>query len=178
MSTTIDVLVLWLLPGSWLVHDLEEIGTIEQWSSRWRHAGRNDAPAIRRRLVETIASTRRRFTIAVALVGGVVVGATVAGAVDPTGIGLVVYATILGGYLLHGFVHLAQSFLLRGYAPGPATAIVLVIPVSLYLYWRLLAAGLIDIRVAAVTCLVGLVLFAPLIIGAGRLSVRVDRWLD
>jgi hypothetical protein len=55
---------------------------------------------------------------------------------------------------------------------------VLVIPVSLYLYWRLLAAGLIDIRVAAVTCLVGLVLFAPLIIGAGRLSVRVDRWLD
>ena len=106
------------------------------------------------------------------------VGATVAGAVDPTGIGLVVYATILGGYLLHGFVHLAQSFLHRGYAPGPATAIVLVIPVSLYIYWRLLAAGLIDIRVAAVTCLIGLVLFAPLIIGAGRLSVRVDRWLD
>jgi hypothetical protein len=33
MSTTIDVLVLWLLPGSWLVHDFEEIATIERWSS-------------------------------------------------------------------------------------------------------------------------------------------------
>ena len=178
MSTAIDVLVLWLLPGSWLVHDLEEIATIEQWSSKWRHTGRNDFAAIQQRLVETIESTRRRFTIAVAIVGSVVVGATVVGTVDPTGIGLVVYAAILGGYFLHGFVHLAQSFLLRGYTPGLVTAIVLVIPVSLYLYWRLLAADLVDIRIAAATCLIGLVFFAPIVVGASKLSMRVDRWLD
>lgn len=89
-----------------------------------------------------------------------------------------VYATILGGYFLHGFVHLAQPFLLRGYVPGLVTAIVLVIPVSLYLYWRLLAADLIDIRITAATFLIGLVLFAPIFVRASRLSVRVDRWLD
>ena len=178
MSTAIGLLVLWLLPGSWFVHDLEEVTTIERWSAEWRHTRRNDVSAIQQRLVETVASTRRRFAIAVAFVGSVGVGATVAGTVDPNGFGLVIYATILGGYFLHAFGHLIQSFILRGYTPGLVTAIVLVIPVSLYLYWRLLAADLLDTRIATVTCVVGFLLFAPIVVGAKTLSGRVDRWLE
>lgn len=178
MSSASDVVVLWLLPVSWLVHDLEEIATIETWSRYWERVGLDDASGVRRRLVGTIASTRRRFTIAVAIVGSVVVGATVASVVDPDGIGLVVYATILGGYFLHAFVHLAQSIVLRGYTPGLVTALVLVVPSSLYLYWRLLSAALVDIQTATVTCVVGLVLFGPIVVGANALSGRIDRWLD
>jgi hypothetical protein len=172
--TVPDPLVLWLLPLSWLVHDIEELVAIEGWSDRWR-----DAPGCRlqRRLVERMASTRRRFTVAVALVGCVVVGATVAGVLDPDGIGILVYATVLGGYFLHGFVHVGGSLVFRGYTPGLLTAVSLVIPVPISLYRELLGAGLLAPEVAVATGVVGFVVFRPVVVLANRLATRIERTL-
>jgi hypothetical protein len=170
MTISVNVLVLWLLPTSWLIHDLEEIATIDGWSRRWDLRESDDLTSVQRRLVGAVASTRRRFTIAVALVGCVVVGATVAGVVDSNGIGIGVYTTILGGYFLHAFVHVGQAVVFRGYTPGLVTAAFVVIPVSLGLYWRLLSAGLVDIGTVTTTGLFGLVLFVPIVVG--RLDSR------
>ncbi|WP_192918446.1 HXXEE domain-containing protein [Salinigranum salinum] len=172
-----NVLVLWLLPVSWLTHDLEEIATIEGWSRRWEPRGNDDLTPVQRRLVGVVASTRRRFTIAVTLVGCVVVGATVAGVSDPTGLGIRIYTTILGGYFLHAFVHVGQSVVFRGYTPGLVTAGLVVIPVSLSLYWRLLSVQFVDAGTVVATGLLGLVLFVPIVVGASELSKRIDRWL-
>jgi hypothetical protein len=173
--TVPDPLVLWLLPLSWLVHDIEELVAIEGWSDRWR-----DAPGmstLQRRLVERMVSTRRRFAVAVALVGCVVVGATVAGVLEPDGIGILVYTTVLGGYSLHGFVHVGGSLVFRGHTPGLLTAVSLVIPVPVTLYRRLLGAGLLAPEVAVATGVVGFVVFLPVVVLANRLAARIERTL-
>ncbi|WP_318569022.1 HXXEE domain-containing protein [Salinigranum marinum] len=177
MTISETVLVLWLLPVSWLVHDLEEIATIDRWSRRWGLRKSDDLTPLQRRLVGVLTSTRRRFTVAVGFVGCVVVGATAAGTFDPNGPGILIYTTILGGYFLHSFVHVGQSIVFRGYTPGLATAISVVIPVSILLYWRLLSAGLVDIGTVRMTGILGLVLFVPFVVGANRLSKRIDRWI-
>jgi hypothetical protein len=133
---------------------------------------------VQRRLVGAVASTRKRFSIAVALVGCVVLGATIAGVLDPNGIGIQIYTTILGGYFLHAFVHVGQSVVCRGYTPGLVTAVLVVIPVSAGLYWRLLSAQLVDIGIVTTTGLLGLVVFVPTVVGAARLSGRIDQWLQ
>lgn len=165
---------MWLLPVSWLVHDVEEILAIERWSrrsKRWVEA--NEISGLQRRIVETLATTRRQFSIAVVLVGIVVVVATVAGVSDPTGVGILVYTAILGGYFAHAFVHLGQSLVVRGYTPGLVTAAVVVIPASLVLYRRLFGTGLVGLKTATVAGLVGVLLFVPVVVGAGRLAGRI-----
>ena len=180
-SSTLPVIsVLWLLPVSWAVHDGEEILTIEPWSRRWtRHLDSRDEPAsVQTRLVGVLATTRRRYSIAVGLVGCLVVGATVAGTYDTAGIGRVVYMTILGGYFLHAFVHLGQSALLRGYTPGVLSAVFVVIPTASYLYWRLFATGYVDCELAVVTGLVGMLSFVPIVVGANWFAGRLDVWFE
>jgi hypothetical protein len=178
MTISVNVLVLWLLPVSWLIHDLEEIATVDRRSRRWDLRESNDLTSVNRWIVGAVASTRRQFTIAVALVGCVMTGATIAGVVDPNGIGIRIYTTILGGYLFHAFVHVGQSIVFRGYTPGLVTAVLVVIPVSAGLYWRLLSAQLVDIGIVTTTGLLGLVVFVPTVVGAARLSGRIDQWLQ
>lgn len=124
-----------------------------------------------------LASGRRPFILAVAIIGCVVIGATVAGVSDPNGIGMMFYVTILGGYFLHAFVHLGQSLVLQSYTPGLITAVSLVVPTSLYLYWRLFVIELVEIKLAIATGVVGIVLFIPIVVGAKEVAGRLDRWL-
>lgn len=90
---------------------------------------------------------------------------------------MVVYVTVLGGYFLHAFVHLGQSLVLRGYTPGLVTAVLLVLPTSVYLYWRLLSAPLVDVESVIATGVLGLVVFVPTVLGAKGVAGRLDRWL-
>ncbi|KAB1193514.1 HXXEE domain-containing protein [Haloferax sp. MBLA0076] len=165
---------MWLLPVSWLVHDVEEILTIERWSRRsTRWVETNEISGLQRRLVDMLATTRRQFSIAVGIVGIVFVVATIAGVSDLTGVGILVYTAMLGGYFAHAFVHLGQSLVVRGYTPGVVTAVVVVIPASLALYRRLFSTGLVGLKTATVTGIVGVVLFVPVVVGAGRLAGRI-----
>ncbi|WP_380677423.1 HXXEE domain-containing protein [Salinigranum sp. GCM10025319] len=177
MTDSVNPVVLWLLPMSWLVHDLEEIATIDRWSRRWDPHEDDDLTPVQRRFIGIVASTRQRFTIAVGFVGSVVVGATVAGMFDPNGFGIRIYTTILGGYVLHAFGHVGQSIVFRGYTPGVVTAVLVVIPASIALYRRLLSVQLVDIGVITTTGFLGLVLFVPIVVGANWLAGRIDRWV-
>lgn len=171
-----SLLVLWLLPVSWVLHDLEEIHTMV----RWRTANRSRLAALAskswpaRRVVESMPTTTAGFTVAVALVGVLLVGATIAGHLDPRGGGIVLYAVFLGGYCLHGVVHVGQSIVFRGYTPGVASAVLLVIPTSAFLYTRLLEWGVIDRRTLVLTAVTGLVLFVPIAVGANRAATWVE----
>jgi hypothetical protein len=165
---------LWALPISWVVHDAEEVLTVEAWSHGWTATvAATDESGLRARLVGTLAGTRRRFAVAASLVGVVAVGATVAGVRDPDGVGMVVFATVLGGYFLHAFVHVGQSVLLCGYAPGVVTAVAVVVPTSVALYRRLFAADLLAVETAVSTAVGGLVVFTPLVLAANELARRL-----
>jgi hypothetical protein len=163
------------VPLSWLVHDAEEVLTIDRWQGARAAelAALADRSRLARRIVEVNTTPRRPFAVAVALVGVPVVGATVAGTVDPAGAGGAVFAVVLGGYALHAFVHVGQSVHLRGYTPGVVTAVAVVLPSSAYLYRRLFEAGLLDPGGAVLTAVAGLVVFVPVVVAARRLAARL-----
>jgi hypothetical protein len=74
---------------------------------------------------------------------------------------LYAYAGLLGVLFLHVFTHMGQALLVRGYAPGLVSAVVAIIPGSIYIYKRLSAAKLLALPSAVVTALFGLGLFVP-----------------
>lgn len=164
--------VFWLLPLSWALHDLEELATLDRWRATHDRALRRLADRSRpgRRLVASLPASRGTFVVAAALVGLLVVGSAAAATVDPRGFGLFVFSVSLGGYALHGVVHVAQAGLFRGYVPGVVTAVVVVAPTAGYLYRWLLATGRLDPLTAAVTAVIGLVLFVPVVVVAGHVA--------
>lgn len=159
----------WLLPVSWLIHDVEEFLLIER-QPHGRQAGRNEPTTPLRTAIRAMATNRRQFAVAVVFVGCIVVAATIAGTFDPRGYGMVVYSTALAGYFLHAFIHIARSMVFRAYTPGVVTAVVVVIPVSLGLYWWLFESALVDTRLVITTGFFGLSLFVPVVVVANRLS--------
>ncbi|WP_372910705.1 HXXEE domain-containing protein [Salinigranum sp.] len=167
-----DVFVFWLVPVSWVVHDVEELLALPAWRRRNESALRRAArwSSVTRRLVAAFPDSRGTFAVAATLVGLFLLGGTVAGVTDPRGVGLLVFAVCLGGYGLHGPVHVAQAAVFRGYVPGVVTAASLVVPTVAFVYWRLLDAGLLTPTTAGVTAAVGLLLFLPVVFVAGRLA--------
>lgn len=89
---------------------------------------------------------------------------------DPNGIGMLFYITTLSGYFLHAFVHLGQSLVLPEYTLGLVTAVLLVIPTSLYLYLGLLVTHLVDVGTAIATGVLGIVVFVPIVVGATEIA--------
>jgi hypothetical protein len=153
-----DAVVFWLVPLTWLVHDAEELVTLPRWHTRNEAALRALArrSASTRRLVSSLSDSRDTFAVAAVLVGGRLVGATVAKVSDPDGVGLLVFAVCLGGYGLHGVVHVAQAAVFGG-----------------YVYWRLLGEGLLSTAGVAGTALGGLVVFLSAVLAATHLTARL-----
>ncbi|WP_255198469.1 HXXEE domain-containing protein [Halorarius litoreus] len=172
-------LALWLLPLSWAVHDLEEVVMHARWASvRDGPETANDRSRLARRIVALHSTPASQFRIAVLVVGVVLVVVTAAATRAPDGVWGVVFAVLLGGYFLHGFLHVAQSLVLRRYTPGVATAVLVVVPASGVLYRVLFDAGLLGVEQAVGTAVVGGLVFVPVVRGAQRLATWVDERHD
>lgn len=117
---------LWLLPAAFVVHDAEEYATMAGWMAR---NGDRLHPLLRNLFGDGEAAMAALFLLLVAGTAWATLGRGRAG--------LLVYATLLGGFFVHGFGHLGQALLFGGYTPGVATAALVVIPASLFLYARL-----------------------------------------
>jgi hypothetical protein len=156
--------ILWLLFISWLVHDLEEILNFARFDPR-------TDPRLRRMIerrprVKSIVHSRsvsqRENTLAISLMGLLILGATAIGYFKPDRMGMMVYGIFLGGYFLHTFTHLAQTILLRKYTPGVVTALAVVLPASLLIYRTLARDQLLTGQEIVVTALLGILIFVPL----------------
>lgn len=168
-------LVLWLLFGSWVVHDTEELLVGPDWLERneARLSGLAARSPAADRFLAVIEGDRIALAVAIGIIGVFVFVATVLGYLDPRGLGMFAYATILGGFALHIGVHLAQAGALHGYVPGLVTGVVVVVPTCGYLYSVLLGKGLVSSPVAVVSAVVGLAIVVPTAI----LAHRVGRWM-
>jgi hypothetical protein len=122
--------ILWLLPAAFVVHDAEEYATMAAWLAR--NGGR--LPPLLRTLFD---GGEAAMLAAMAALFLLLVAGTAWAAFGRGRAGLLVYATLLGGFFVHGFGHLGQALLFGGYTPGVATASLVVIPASLFLYARL-----------------------------------------
>jgi hypothetical protein len=174
------LLFLWLLPLAWTVHDIEEIYTIERWvdANREQLNDLADRSVVGGFVLQSLPETTRQFTIAVLTVGVLFVGVTLAASFGPLPEGILLYTVLLGGFFLHGVIHIGQTVLFRKYTPGLVSAMFVVLPVSGFLYERLLATGLIDSSFLLGTALVGVVLFVPIVVGANHFATRVNETLS
>ena len=159
-------LVIWVFPVAFLIHDSEEIVTME----RFRRENRERFPKFLRNIA---AITTRQFTLAVGVLLVLILLASYLATrpqrqMDFFTIGLAVF-------LVHILGHVAQTVFFRRYTPGLITALLVVLPYSLYGFHRLFTANLIGDDSFTTSILVGALLFVPLILAASQLGKLLAR---
>ncbi|WP_277873246.1 HXXEE domain-containing protein [Mesobacillus foraminis] len=127
---------------TFLLHDFEEIIFVEQWFKKNYNAVINKIPGRMKPTVQSLSqTTAARFSIPVFIQFVVYVIAAYLAAEKQY------YGMLLGFNLLlflHVFTHLGQTILFKIYALGTGTALVITLPYSLYLFYRLLQERVID----------------------------------
>ncbi|SEL17879.1 HXXEE domain-containing protein [Nonomuraea pusilla] len=136
MEGRVSSAVTWGLLAAWAVHDAEELATMAGWARRARPRLERLFPQVPWQRLEV---SQRQVTTAIALMGGVMAGASALGA--RTGGRSPVFQAALAGFGAHGVVHLAQAAVTRGYTPGVVTSPLVVIPFSLWAWRRLRESG-------------------------------------
>ncbi len=161
--------VVWLLPLAFVIHDGEEILTMPGWIARNRPVLDRiaEAGALARRVVENLASTTSAVTAAVLAELTVILLVTfLAQRRLHRGPAMYAYAAMLGVFFLHSVTHVGSAIVLRSYTPGVVSAILVVPPASIYVYRRLLSAGLLTRRSAAWSAAAGAALVVPAVVAA------------
>lgn len=177
-SATRSVLrMYWLLPAAFLVHDTEELVTVPAWvvAHRSQLAGFARSAGLPEDAVARLPTSLPAFAGAVGILLVLFLGVTW-GATRARGRGPLqfVFALLLGGFFLHGFTHLGQTVFFGGYTPGSATAAIVVIPASLYLYVCLFRAHLLAGKTAVVAALLGIAFFIPATVLALAVGSRLN----
>ena len=85
------------------------------------------------------------------------------------------FTTGLAIFFVYVFGHVGQSLFFRAYTPGVITAVLVVLPYSLYGFHRLFAANLIDSNGFTTLVLVGALLFVPLVLAASQVGKLLAR---
>ena len=133
--------LLWLFPITFLIHDFEEIIFVEAWFKK--NYGRV-LPLIPKKLKGTFQemsrTTSARFSIPVFLQFIVYVIASFI-AVEQQYYGVLIGVNVI--LLLHVFMHIGQSLFIKTYALGVGTAVLVTLPYTVYLFYRLIFEGLI-----------------------------------
>lgn len=170
--------VIWLLPVVFLIHDLEEIALVERWMAHHREEILQRYGHLRpvRIMLNLTNVTTRQFTIAVATILAIMVWAAWVGARDLSpGFGQDFYATAVAGLLLNVVTHVVQSLLLGRYTPGVVTALLVVLPYSLYAFYRLDTAGLLTAEVTSWSAVVAALMLPILVPGVLWLARQLGR---
>lgn len=128
--------VLLLFPVVFMVHDFEEILTVEKWTKQNKEKVFALLPKKLHRFfwssfhINTLEFAKDVFWIFLAITAA----ALIAVLFQWYGFFLIFLAI----FFFHVFTHIGQSVLFKGYAPGVWTSLFLVLPYSLYAYYRLL----------------------------------------
>jgi len=152
------VVMLWLLPVVFFIHDGEEIATIEWWLRK-----NQDNPWLSKISPVPISWNKHitlQFTYAVLLIGFVLTSLTFLTALNfeigsPFNVLFAGFAMVI---LLDGVKHAAVSIFLRKYTPGVLTAVILEIPYGIYALYRFLHA---DMIVDTASLLLGSIIALP-----------------
>lgn len=135
--------VIWMFLIVFVLHDLEEIIVVENWLIRHRERLARSIPAFAQKTLQPMLSmSTAQFSVAVTCIFAVLSAAVLLTVLTwQAGTYLPFFLVCLHVLFLHVFTHIGQSLLFRTYTPGVVTAVVLVLPYSVYTYCRLLAEG-------------------------------------
>ncbi|MFS0557102.1 HXXEE domain-containing protein [Brevibacillus sp. 179-C9.3 HS] len=137
--------LIWLFLVVFMFHDFEEIVMVEGWVRAKKELIRQTVPARLMKLMEpSFAMNTAQFAVAVSCIFAVLSAAVILTVTTfSTGTYLPFFLVCLHVMFLHVFMHVGHTVVLRTYTPGVVTAVALVLPYSLYTYFRLLEAGLV-----------------------------------
>ncbi|WP_375102744.1 HXXEE domain-containing protein [Paenibacillus sp. RS8] len=155
-----EVSLLWLLPILFMFHDFEEILVIEAWSSKYGTRVEAAIPPFMRTMYTSMMHmTTRNFALDVLFVYILIVAVTCIAVFFSY---YLLYLAVLAVFFFHVFTHLGQTIYLKMYTPGVVTAVLVVLPYSLYAYYRLLDDGVVSIADIGLSLVVVLLLLPPL----------------
>ncbi|HEX2923512.1 MAG TPA: HXXEE domain-containing protein [Chloroflexota bacterium] len=159
-------------PAVFLLHDLEELLTME----RFLRENRESLP-IPAALKDRLNTTTGQFAVAIAwpfpicaAVSSMAAKSLVPGAVTHA------FAVMICGRFLNALTHVGQSLLFRKRSPGLISAVFVVLPYSAYTLRRLQKAGLVGEReLPRMMAEGGLLMGAaiPCALAVGRMAVRM-----
>lgn len=161
--------VIWGFPVAFLIHDFEEVLTMERYTRR-------HPPPVPAVLHDLARVTTPQVAVAVACEFVLCCAASALAVRTPQrGAALNLYAAAVSILFLNVFTHLGQSVRARRYTPGLLTAPTIALPYTLYAFRRLLQAGLLDRRSLARALAGGGLAALPVVVsalGLGRLATR------
>ncbi|EIJ79870.1 hypothetical protein PB1_05877 [Bacillus methanolicus PB1] len=152
--------VILLFPITFLIHDSEEIITMEKWVDSNIAYLYSVVPKRLQFVIESVHLTTPQIAIAVFVEFIILFFATFMLLRSLcSGVWLIFFTALLTMLFINVFTHLGQCIAFRGYTPGVVTAVFVSLPYSLYLYYRLFKAKLINWRTVTISFFVALVLF-------------------
>ncbi|NRD78055.1 HXXEE domain-containing protein [Bacillus sp. BRMEA1] len=162
--------VIWLFLASFMVHDFEEIIFVESWMSKHYEKVSLVIPKLFRKGFESYRNIKSsQFAAAVAIEFVIFIPTTILAADFHHYLLFIGFNAVL---MIHVFTHLFQSLLLRMYTPGVATAVVVVLPYSIYLFYRQNQAGILNWQVFNNGLDVGIILL-PLVLFGHSIGRRI-----
>lgn len=155
--------LIWLFLPLFLIHDLEEIITVESWYGTHESRLKARLPRIIQTKIDAALSLKSsQFAVAVLLELTLLLPFTYLAAEKDTYLWFLSANVI---FFLHVFTHVAQSVRLKTYTPGVVTAIAIVLPYTSYLFWRLTTEGTVNWQQLYRSLPVGLLLLPVVLLG-------------
>ncbi|MFD1956350.1 HXXEE domain-containing protein [Paenibacillus thailandensis] len=161
--------LVWLFIVVFMLHDLEEIISVEPWLNRNRERVQKMLPRWIGKTDRILRITSAQFAFAVLLEFIVFIPFTYMAAENGRYFVFLAFNCL---FLLHVFTHAAQSMILRRYTPGVVTAVFVVLPYTLYLIGTLLSMDLVTWTEVALSVPVGL-LVVPIVMAGHELGIRL-----
>ncbi|MCM3550707.1 Uncharacterised protein [Niallia circulans] len=127
--------LIWLFLAFFMIHDFEEIIFVEGWAKKRYESVYQTIPSFYKpifRIFNGITSSQFAFAVFIEFI--IFIPVTYLAAEQQ------MFTWFLGFNViafLHVFTHVGQALLLRMYTPGVITAIIVILPYSLYLFYRL-----------------------------------------
>jgi hypothetical protein len=137
----------------------------------WSQRVASRHPGLPRPFLAMLRISRLEATIAIGTVGLIIAAAAVAGL--STGGRSAFFQLALLAFGVHSVVHVLQSLVVRGYAPGVVTAVLVVAPYSWWAWLQIRHARVVN--VAGASWSLAVVLFAVVVFGARLIALLVSR---
>jgi len=164
--------LMWLFLAAFMIHDFEEIIVVESWMKKNYQRIHKLAPGSLGNMIRGMSDVKSsQFAVAVFMEFIFFIPVTYV-AVEHNNYILFVGVNAL--LLIHVFTHLGQSIYLKSYTPGVITGLIVILPYSLYLFYRMLDEELLSIKEILLYAPSGLILIPLVLLGhkLGKIVIR------
>ncbi|MET3698916.1 uncharacterized protein with HXXEE motif [Bacillus oleivorans] len=162
MQNDVFVLLIWLFPIIFAIHDFEEIVVVEKWVAKNKAVILAKLPKRAGQFFEhNFAKKTHQFLMIVFFEFVLISIATILVHIFGfNGISKWFYLSLFSVMFFHAFTHIGQALFLKRYVIGLITSIFLLIPYGLYFYFVFINEGLMRFLDIGISLVLGVGLFA------------------